>query len=83
MKTLNTVDMYALSVDKNEFFERLSSLSQESQRLIFNKLSELREEERKEKAFWEAIKLGEESGVVEDFDIDAFFEELRHDALNK
>ncbi|MCT4663988.1 MAG: type II toxin-antitoxin system ParD family antitoxin [Flavobacteriales bacterium] len=83
MKTLNTVSMYALNVDKNDFFERLASLSQENQLIIFNKLSELREEERKEKAFWEAVKLGEESGIVKDFDIDVFFKELRHDTLNK
>jgi hypothetical protein len=83
MKTLNTLDMYALNVDKNEFLERFASLSLEGQHIIFNKLSELREEERKEKAFWEAIKLGEESGVVKDFDIDAFFAEKKREALNK
>ncbi|MCT4664392.1 MAG: hypothetical protein N4A45_04060 [Flavobacteriales bacterium] len=83
MKTLNTVSMYALDIDKNDFFERLSSLSQESQRIIFNKISELREEEEKEeKLLLEAIKEGEESGISEITDIKGFINNMYQEAKN-
>lgn len=76
--------MYALDIDKNDFFERLSSLSQESQQIIFNKISELREkEEIEEKLLLEAIKEGEESGIAKDFNFDKFIEERIEEALNK
>lgn len=75
--------MYALDIDKNDFFERLSSLSQESQRIIFNKISELREEEEKEeKLLLEAIKEGEESGISEITDIKGFINNMYQEAKN-
>lgn len=83
MNSLNTLNMYTLSVDKDEFFRRLAMLSKENQNFILNKVTELSEAEQKDEELLKAIKLGEESGVSEVEDVKAYIEELYSNAKRK